>query len=83
MREMMGQMGKPGGLLSRLGGGLAGGGAPALPGGMGLDPSAMMGGLPGMGGGGRSGRMPSTKSKTKNKNKRRQARKSRQKGRKR
>jgi len=81
MREMMSQMGKPGGLLSRLGGGF-GGGAPALPPGMGMDPSGMMSGLPGMGGG-RSGRMPSSKSKTKNKNKRRQARKSRQKGRKR
>jgi signal recognition particle subunit SRP54 len=92
MRELMGQMGKPGGLLSRLGGGLPGlGGGPAgampgLPGGMaggaGMDPAALMGGLPGMGGG-KSGKMKSSKAKTKNKNKRRQARKSRQKGRKR
>ncbi len=92
MREMMGQMGKPGGLLSRLGGGLPGmGGGPAgalpgmpggMPGGAGMDPAALMGGFPGMGGG-KSGKMKSTKAKSKNKNKRRQARKSRQKGRKR
>jgi signal recognition particle subunit SRP54 len=89
MREMMGQMGKPGGLLSRLGGGLPGlgGGAPGampggMPGGMGMDPAALMGGMPGMGGG-KSGKMKSQKAKSKSKNKRRQARKSRQKGRKR
>ena len=85
MRQMMGQMGKPGGLLSRMGGGLGlggAGGAAAMPPGMGLDPQALMGGL-GSGGGGGSSRMKSKKGKTKSRNKNKQARKSRQKGRKR
>jgi len=84
MRQMMGQMGKPGGLLSRMGGGLGlggAGGAAAMPPGMGLDPQALMGGLGGGGGG--SSRMKSKKGKTKSRNKNKQARKSRQKGRKR
>ena len=77
MREMMGNMGKPGGLLSKLGGGLGGGGlSPA-----GMDPSAMMAGLGD--GGGRPGPMRSSKTKARNKNKRKQARQSRRKGRKR
>jgi signal recognition particle subunit SRP54 len=84
MREMMGNMGKPGGLLSKLGGSMGLGGEGQLsPAGMGMDPSALMSGLGAGGGGGRSNQMRSSKTKSHSKNKRKQARKSRQKGRKR
>jgi len=82
MREMMGSLGKPGGLLSRIPGlGQMGGGMPAMgPGGM--DPSALFAGAagPGMMDSGRSVRR-SAKSDQVRKNKRQQARKARQKSR--
>ena len=73
MRKMMGSLGKPGGLLSRMGG-MGGPGA--------MDPSALMAGA-GMGEMpmGASGRMRSEKTQKQRKNKRQQARKSRQKSR--
>ncbi|MAI78931.1 MAG: signal recognition particle protein [Deltaproteobacteria bacterium] len=80
MKKMMGSLGKPGGLLSRIPGmgGMMGG----APGEMPMDPAALlagagMGELP-MGG---SGRMRSEKNQKQRKNKRQQARKSRQKSR--
>lgn len=80
MKKMMGSLGKPGGLLSRIPGmgGMMGG----APGEMPMDPAALlagagMGELP-MGGG---GRMRSEKNQKQRKNKRQQARKSRQKSR--
>jgi len=79
MREMMGSLGAPGGLLSRLPG--MGGGAGLGAGG--LDPSALlagMGGHPGLSG---PGPMRSRQSDARKKNKRKQARKDRRKGRKR
>ena len=76
MRKMMGSLGKPGGLLSRIPG-MGGMGGPGA-----MDPSALMAGA-GMGempmGG--SGRMRSEKTQKQRKNKRQQARKSRQKSR--
>ena len=79
MRELMGNLGKPGGLLSRIPG-LGGMGGGMGPGGM--DPSALLAGAggPGMG----MGAMPrarSAKADQARKSKRRQARKSRQKSR--
>jgi len=83
MREMMGSLGKQGGLLSRLPGmGQMMGGAG--PGGAGIDPSAL---LSGAGGGGMGSMLAapaqprSAKSNQQRKNKRQQARKSRQKSR--
>ena len=81
MREMMASLGSGGGagMLSRIPGmgNLAGAG----PGGM--DPAAMMGGLPGMGGGGGGkSRAQQARNKSRSKNKRKQARKDRKKGRK-
>lgn len=72
MREMMGQMGGPGGLLGRIPGmgNLAGAGSG------GIDPAALMAG--GGGGGGSQARRNSGKTR---KSKRKQARKSRKKGR--
>jgi signal recognition particle subunit SRP54 len=81
MREMMGNLGAPGGLLSKIPGmgNMMGGGGAAMDPSM-MDPSALLAGagMP-MGGGGRT---RSQKSSTQRKNKRQQARKSRQKGRK-
>jgi signal recognition particle subunit SRP54 len=82
MREMMGSLGAPGGLLSRIPGmgNLMGGGGPG-PGG-GLDPSALLAGAgPGMGLG-PAPRPRSRKTDQQRKSKRQQARKSRQKSRK-
>ena len=82
MREMMGNLGKPGGLLSRIPGlGQMGGGMPAMGGG-GMDPAALFAGAggPGMLDAGRVSRR-SAKSDQARKNKRQQARKARQKGR--
>jgi signal recognition particle subunit SRP54 len=78
MREMMGNLGAPGGLLSRMGG--MGGGMPAG----GMDPSALMAGAgaPGFGMPAGGGRMRSSKDSQRKKDKRKQSRKSRQKGRK-
>jgi signal recognition particle subunit SRP54 len=76
MRKMMGSLGKPGGLLSRIPGmgGMSGAG--------GMDPSALMAGA-GMGDMPMGGtvRMRSEKTQQRRKNKRQQARKSRQKSR--
>jgi len=81
MRDLMGNLGAPGGLLSRMGGAMGGG----MGGAMG-DPAAMMAGagMPGMPimGPGGAGRMRSQRAGTERKSKRQQARKSRQKGRK-
>ena len=79
MKKMMGSLGKPGGLLSRIPGM---GGMGGMPGPGAMDPSALlagagMGDLP-MGG---AGRMRSEKTQKRRKNKRQQARKSRQKSR--
>ena len=78
MRQMMGALGKPGGMLSGLGGG---GGMPAMggmPGGAmppgGLDPSMLLGG-----GGGRSGATKKRQDPKARKNKRKQQRASRKK----
>lgn len=83
MREMMGSMGKPGGLLSKIPGmGQMMGGPGAAEGG--LDPSALLSGagVPGMGPMLAGAPQPrSTKSTQQRKNKRQQARKSRQKSR--
>ncbi len=82
MREMMGNLGAPGGLLSKIPGmgKIAGGGMPTGA----MDPSALLAGAgpPGMTMGG-GGRVRGQKADERKKNKRRQARKSRQKGRKR
>jgi signal recognition particle subunit SRP54 len=79
MRELMGSLGKPGGLLSRIPGlGQMGGG---LPGG-GLDPSALLAGAGGPGVGyGPAPRARGPRADQARKSKRQQARKARQKGR--
>jgi signal recognition particle subunit SRP54 len=76
MREMMGQMGGPGGMLGRIPGmgNLAGAGSG------GMDPGAL---LAAGGGGGGGATKPARKSGKARKNKRKQARKSRRKGRRR
>ncbi len=86
MRELMGNLGKPGGLLSKIPGlGQMGGGMPGgLPGmgGAGLDPSALLAGAGGPGlGMGAEPRARSARSDQARKNKRQQARKARQKSR--
>ncbi len=84
MRQMMGSLGAPGGLLSKIpgmGNMMGGGGAPGL--GAGMDPRQLMAsamGGPGMGAA--PARQRSAKASTQRKNKRQQARKSRQKSRK-
>jgi len=83
MREMMGSLGKGGGLLSRIPGMEQMMGAPGGPPG-GMDPGAFLQGAPGAGFGAMPGgaSLPrSAKSSQQRKNKRQQARKSRQKGR--
>jgi signal recognition particle subunit SRP54 len=84
MREMMGSLGAPGGLLSRIPGmgNMLGGGGPGL--GAGMDPSALLagGGGPGMMAPGGAGRPRSARADSQRKSKRQQARKARQKGRK-
>ena len=82
MRELMGNLGKPGGLLSRIpglgGGGGMPGGMPGLGGGM--DPAALLAGAGGPGFD-MGARPRSARSDQARKNKRQQARKSRQKSR--
>ncbi len=83
MRDMMGSLGSGGGMLSKVPGlgRMAGAGpAGALPAGM--DPSALLAGPPGIGGGGK-GRMRAASNKRAQKKKRKQARKDRKKGRRR
>jgi len=80
MREMMASLGSggAGGLLSRIPGmgNLAGAGAG------GMDPAAMMGGMPALGAGGGKSRAQQSRNKSRSKSKRKQARKDRKKGRK-
>jgi hypothetical protein len=85
MREMMGGLGRGGGLLSKIPGlgRFAGGGMPP-----GLDPSALLGGrggAPGIGGPPVTGvtKGPSSRDRARNKSKRKQAKKDRKKGRRR
>jgi signal recognition particle subunit SRP54 len=85
MRTLMGNMGAPGGLLSRIPGlGDMMGGTPdlGLSGAGGMDPGALFAGAGGPGMGGGSTRMRSHKTSDQRKSKRQQARKSRQKSRK-
>ncbi len=85
MRELMGGLGRGGGLLSKIPGlgRFAGAGMPA-----GFDPSALLGGrggAPGAGGAPAAGvtKGPSARDRARNKNKRKQAKKDRKKGRRR
>lgn len=81
MRTLMGSLGKPGGLLSRIPGmgGMLGGG----PGGGAMDPAALLAGGGGLGEfpTGSGGQVRSAKSQQRRKSKRQQARKARQKSR--
>ncbi len=82
MRQMMGNLGAPGGLLSKIPG-MGNLGAGAGPEGLMADPAAMMAamGQPGLGSG-KSSKTRSTRADSQRKNKRQQARRSRQKTRK-